>query len=135
GVRGGWISRGTQGLGIKVPLVDGLMEWETSGGLSTCGAAYVTRFEGAEGAERRVEDVDTRAPLQTSYAFRAHPGRVYVMRQLSSLLSSRLHSEPDRMAARLTFLAGTRGFDTLRRENQPASKDLCRAPPPPPPSP
>ena len=126
GIPGRWISRRTQTPGTDVPVVDGLMEWETSGGLSTCGAAYVTRFEGAEGVERRVEDVDTRAPLQTSFSFRAHPGRVYVLRQLSCLLSSRLHSEPDRMAARLTFLAATRGFDALRRENQAAWRDLWR---------
>ena len=126
GIPGRWISRRTQTPGTDTPVVDGLMEWETSGGLSTCGAAYTTRLEGAEGFERRVEDIDTRAPLQTSYTFRAHPGNVYVLRQLSSLLSSRLHSEPDRMAARLTFAASTRGFDALRRENGAAWEDLWR---------
>ncbi|HKF19447.1 MAG TPA: hypothetical protein VKF14_19970, partial [Candidatus Dormibacteraeota bacterium] len=86
GIAGRWISRRTQTPGTDVPVVDGLMEWETSGGLSTCGAAYVTRFEGAEGVERRVEDVDTRAPLQTSYAFRPPGPRVRDAPALKSAL-------------------------------------------------
>jgi len=126
GIPGQWVSRRTQTPGTDTPVVDGLMEWQTSGGLSTCGAAYVTRLEGAEGVERQVDDVDTRAPMRTSYRFRAHPGRSYVLRQLSSLLSSRMHSEPDRMAARLAFLAATRGFDRLRQENHAAWDDLWK---------
>jgi protein-glucosylgalactosylhydroxylysine glucosidase len=126
GISGRWVSRRTQTPGTDTPVVDGLMEWETSGGLSSCGAAYVTTLEGAEGVQRGVDDLDSRAPLRTSYAFRARPGRTYVLRQLSTLLSSRLHSEPDRMAARLAFLAATRGFDKVRRENRVAWDDLWR---------
>lgn len=126
GITGQWLSRRTQTPGTDTPVVDGLMEWETSGSMSSCGAAYVTTLEGAEAVRRWVDDIDRRAPLRTSHAFRALPGRTYVLRQLSSLLSSPLHSEPDRMAARLAFLAATRGFDKLRRENRAAWDDLWR---------
>lgn len=126
GIPGRWVARRTQTPGTDTPVVDGLMEWETSGSLSTCGAAYITRFEGAERAERQVEDIDSRAPLQTTYRFRALPRHVYVLRQLSALLSSRMHSEPDRMAARMTFLAGTRDFEKLRRQNREAWDELWK---------
>lgn len=129
GVAGQWVSRRTQTPGTDTPVVDGLMEWQTSGGLSTCGAAYATTFEGAEGTRRMVEDIDKRAPLTTSYAFRARPGRSYVLRQISSLISSRLHTEPDRMAARMAYLGATRGFDTLRRENRAIWAELWKARP------
>ena len=92
--------------------MDGLMEWETRGALSTCGCAYVTSFEGAEGLERRVEDIDVLAPLQTRYHFCARPGRRYVLRQISGVLSSQMHTEPDRQAARMVFVGATRGFDS-----------------------
>jgi trehalose/maltose hydrolase-like predicted phosphorylase len=126
GVAGGWVARRTQTPGSEVPTVDGLMEWETSGSLSTCGAAYVTSLTGAEGVERRVEDLDTLAPLRTSYTFRARPGRRYVLRQVSSLISSQLHSEPDRQAVRMAYLGATRGFDTLRQQNRAAWAEIWK---------
>jgi trehalose/maltose hydrolase-like predicted phosphorylase len=129
GISGQWVSRRTQTPGSDTPAVDGLMEWRTSGGLSTCGAAYVTAFEGAQPVARQVDDVDQRAPLRTSYRFRASPGRTYVLRQVSSLISSRMHTEPDRMAARMAYLGATRGFEALRRENRAAWAELWRGRP------
>jgi glycosyl hydrolase family 65 len=129
GIPGQWLSRRTQTPGTDTPVVDGLMEWQTSGGLSTCGVAYVSTFEGAEGGHRSINDIDQRAPLTTSYAFRAQPGRTYVLRQITSLLSSRLHTEPDRMAARMAYLGGTRGFDAIRRENRDAWTELWKGRP------
>jgi trehalose/maltose hydrolase-like predicted phosphorylase len=126
GLSGAWRSRRTQTPGTDRQVVDGLMEWETRGGLSVCGAAYVTTFDGADGARRSVEDVDLLAPLRTRYRFRAEPGRRYVMRKIASLISSRLHTEPDRQAARMAFLGATRGFDRLRRENREAWADIWR---------
>lgn len=125
-IAGHWVSRRTQTPGTETPIVDGLMEWSTAGDVATCGAAYITLLEGASGARRDVEDIDARAPLRTSYAFRARPGVRYVLRQVSSLIPSTLHSEPDRMAARMTFLGATRGFETLRRENRAAWNDIWR---------
>lgn len=63
GIPGRWVARRTQTPGTDTPVVDGLIQWETAGGLSTCGAAYITALDSAAGVERRVEDIDTRAPL------------------------------------------------------------------------
>jgi len=126
GIAGRWKARRTRTPGTVQPVVDGLMEWETDGSLSSCGAAYVTRLEGAEGAERRVEETDRRAPLQTSYRFRARPGRGYVVRQIAGLLSSSMHTEPDRQAARMVFVGATRGFEQLREENRAAWREIWR---------
>jgi protein-glucosylgalactosylhydroxylysine glucosidase len=126
GITGRWISRRTQTPGTATPVVDGLMEWETAGSLSTCGAAYVTTLTNATGVARQVDNIDSRAPLSTAYAFRARPGNTYVFRQISSLMSSRMHSEPDRMAARMAYLGATRGFDAVRSENQAAWAELWK---------
>jgi trehalose/maltose hydrolase-like predicted phosphorylase len=116
-IHGQMVSRRTTTPGTEERVVDGLMEWETRGGLSTCGVAYTTSFGGADNVRRWVEDVDQEAPLSTSYALHAEPGRRYVLRQITSLLPSALHSEPDRQATRMAFLGTVRGFDTIRREN------------------
>jgi hypothetical protein len=129
GISGQWVSRRTQTPGTDTAVVDGLLEWRTSGGLSTCGAAYVTSLHGARGAHRRVDDIDQRAPLRTTYTFRAHPGRHYVLRQVTSLLSSRMHTEPDRMAARMAYLGATHGFEVLRRDNREAWAELWKGRP------
>jgi len=73
-----------------------------------------------------VEDVDQEAPLSTSYALHAEPGKRYVLRQITSLLPSALHSEPDRQATRMAFLGTTRGFDTIRSENRALWGDIWR---------
>jgi hypothetical protein len=129
GISGRWVSRRTATPGTDTPVVDGLMEWATSGDLATCGAAYSTTFAGAARVRRQVDDIDTRAPMRTSYAFSARPGQTYVFRQVTSLIPSPLHSEPDRMAARMAFLGATRGFDQLRRQNAEAWAELWRARP------
>jgi trehalose/maltose hydrolase-like predicted phosphorylase len=127
GLSGRWLGRRTTTPGATVPIVDGLMQWETHGGLSSCGAAYTTTFEGGDGVERHVEDIDRLAPLTTSYTVKARPGRRYVLRQIASLIPSQLHSEPDRQAARMTFLGQTKGFDQIRKENRAIWKDLWKA--------
>lgn len=126
GLRGRWRSRATSTPGSERSSVDGLMEWETRGGLSSCGAAYITEFAGAVDVERRIEDVDQEAPLQTRYSVQARPGGRYVVRQVSSLISSRTHHEPDRQAARMAFEGHSRGFDALREENQVAWRDIWK---------
>jgi protein-glucosylgalactosylhydroxylysine glucosidase len=124
GIPGRWKARRTRTPGSAQPIVDGLMEWETEGSLSSCGAAYVTTVEGVDGFERRVEEIDRRAPLQTTYRFRARPGRRYVVRQIAGLLSSSMHSEPDRQAARMVFVGASRGFEQLREENRAAWREI-----------
>jgi protein-glucosylgalactosylhydroxylysine glucosidase len=126
GLLGEYRSRRTATPGAETPVVDGLMEWSTAGRASTAGAAYVTAFDGGEGAERHVEDLDRLAPLRTTYRVRARPGRRYVLRQVSSLISSQLHTEPDRQAARMAYLGAHRGFDRLRRDNRAAWAEIWR---------
>ena len=125
-IRGGLRARRTTTPGTEDPVVDGLIEWETRGGLSTCGAAYTTEFHGALHVRRRVEDLDQQAPLSTSYTLHAEPGKRYVLRQITSLLPSALHTEPDRQATRMAFLGTTRGFDTVRSENRALWDDIWR---------
>lgn len=126
GPAGRWLSRRTTVPGTDAQPVDGLLEWETHGGLSSCGAAYSTVFDGGEGVRRAVQHFDQLAPLITSYTVRARPGRRYMLWQTSSLIPSHLHSEPDREAARMTFLGATRGFDVIRAENRAAWAEIWK---------
>jgi hypothetical protein len=118
GVQGRWLGRHTRTPDKDVPVADGFMHWEPYGGISTCGAAYVTTFDGGEGVERTVEEHDILAPLSTTYTVDARPGRRYVLTQFTSLLASQLHHEPDRQAVRAAAMAVQRGFETMRDENR-----------------
>src|SRR5205823_10555029 len=94
GISGAWRSRETTTPDADNPVVDGSMLWETHGGLSTCGAAYITHFEGGDGVERRRAEHDVLAPLSISYSLDARPERSYVLRQYTSLVPSQAHHEP-----------------------------------------
>src|SRR5256714_8437325 len=126
GIMGSWRSRETSTPGSDTPVVDGSMLWETNGGLATCGAAYITRFDGGDGVERRREEHDQLAPLSTSYSLEARPGRAYVLHQFTSLVASQMHHEPNRQAARLVGMAAQRGFQRLRDENRGAWDEIWR---------
>ena len=126
GITGRWRSRETSTPGAAEPVVDGSMLWEVNGALSTCGAAYITRFDGGEGVERRREEHDQLAPLSTSYSVDARPERSYVLQQLTSLVPSQSHHEPDRQAARLVGMAARRGFQKLRVENRGAGEEIWK---------
>ena len=126
GISGSWRSRETTTPDADQPVVDGSMLWETHGGLSTCGAAYITRFEGGDGVERHREEHDELAPLSTSYAVDARPERSYVLHQFISLVPSQAHHEPHRQATRLVGMAAQRGFETLRDENRGAWEQIWK---------
>ncbi len=126
GISGTWRSRETTTPDADKPVVDGSMLWETHGGLSTCGAAYVTSFEGGDGVERRREEHDELAPLSTSYVMQARPERRYVLRQYTSLVPSQAHHEPHRQATRLVGMAAQRGFEQLRDENRGAWEEIWK---------
>src|SRR5207244_13208051 len=113
GLQGRWLAREASTPGADQPVVDGSMLWEVNGALSTCGAAYITRFDGGEGVERRREEHDELAPLSTSYGVEARPESRYVLQQFVSLVPSQAHHEPHRQAARLAGMAAHRGFQTL----------------------
>jgi trehalose/maltose hydrolase-like predicted phosphorylase len=125
GIPGRWLSRETEMVGGAKPVVDGCMRWETHGGLSTCGAAYTTKFEGGDGVQRQVAH-DELAPMSTSYAVDALPGPSYVLRQIAGLVPSQMHNAPERQATRMAALATARGFDVIRRENRRAWEELWR---------
>src|SRR5438094_2553419 len=124
GITGRWLSRETSTPDSDKPVNDGSMLWEVNGALSTCGAAYVTRFDGGEGVERRREEHDELAPLSTSYGVEARPESRYVLQQFVSLVPSQAHHEPHRQAARLAGMAAQRGFQKLRDENRGAWRQI-----------
>src|SRR5947208_6226018 len=126
GITGRWLSRETSTPDSDKPVNDGSMLWEVNGALSSCGAAYVTRFDGGEGVERRREEHDALAPLATSYRLDARPGLTYVLQQFSSLVPSQAHHEPHRQATRLVGMAARRGFQKLRDENRRAWEEIWK---------
>src|SRR5256714_7413078 len=123
-VPGRYLKRETDTPGADKPAVDGSLLWECLGGLSTCGAAYVTRFEGGEDVKKECEKHDRTAPLRTSYSLRARSGSMHVVRTMVSLIPSQSHSEPHREAIRLAAIGSNLGFDRLREENRAAWNDL-----------
>jgi protein-glucosylgalactosylhydroxylysine glucosidase len=125
-VPGRYKKRETDTPGADKPAVDGSLLWECHGSLSTCGAAYVTRFEGGEDVKKEREEHDETAPLRTSYSLRARAGSTHVVRTFSSLIPSQTHSEPHRQALRLAAIGSNLGFDRLREENRVAWNDLWR---------
>ena len=126
GLPGGWRSRRTRTPGTAASIVDGLMEWETRGGLSTCGAAYITQFAGRDGVERKCEEHDQLAPLSTSYSLEARPDETYTLHHFTGLVASQMHHEPHRQAARLAGMAAQRGFRRLRDENRGAWEEIWK---------
>ncbi len=126
GVLGHLLERSTETPGTEEPVCDGWMLWETRGGLSTCGAAYVTTFAGACSVHREVERFDAAAPLRTRYSVDAEPGVRYVLHQLTALVASAFHSQPHRQATRQVTAAQIKGWDALRAENRERWQDLWR---------
>jgi len=107
------------------PACDGAALWESAGGLSTCGIAYVTELIGNNGgAPERSSLVDR--TLSTSYAFRARAGQHYRLRQMASVVPSVMHCQPDLEAVRQVALARKRGFDVVRAANRAKWADLWR---------
>src|SRR3982074_3054541 len=96
GIAGSWRSRETATPGSDKPVVDGSMLWETNGGLSTCGAAYITQFADGEEGQRDREEHDQLRPLSTSYSLEARPDRTYTLRHFTSRVASQMHHEPHR---------------------------------------
>lgn len=122
GLPGRWDARARE----PAQLVDGSMCWKSHGGLSTCGTAYSTALLGAGDAHRATLEGELQR-LSTAYSFRAHAGRTYRLRQLTSLVPEALHHEPDRHAIRLVHLAAELGFEELRAANRRAWKSLWQA--------
>ena len=126
GIAGRQLARETRTPGTDEIVVDGSLLWECHGGLSKCGAAYITRLEGVEGAKQKREVDDEVAPLFTTYEFRATAGATAVLRQVTSLVPSQVHEYPHRQATRLAAIGQRAGFDSLRSENRAAWNELWK---------
>ena len=110
--------------GEDKPCCDGAALWESAGGLSTCGIAYVTELVGAE-AEPQKPPLENRT-LTTTYAFKARAGQSYRLRQIASLVPRVTHSEPDFQAVRQVALASKRGFEAIRAANRAHWRELWK---------
>ena len=124
GVPGNWAEDEVPGLEAAAP-VDGLFRWRSLGGLSTCGAAYVTEMHGTDRFFRS-SDRRKAGPMTTNYSFQADAGQEYVLRQLTSLVPEAVHSQPYAQAVRLVTAGQLRGFDGLRRDNRADWDELWR---------
>ena len=105
-------------------LVDGVMHWESRGGLSSCGVAYYTEFAGE--ARRKRGFWGHVSAVTTDYTASAAPGKSFALRQIASLVPSIMHAEADMQAVRLAGIARHWGFDELRAENRAAWQELWK---------
>jgi trehalose/maltose hydrolase-like predicted phosphorylase len=104
--------------------VDGMIRWESAGAVSTCGLAYVTEFDGDKN-ERRISGRDDQ--LTTLFELSLKPGRLCRLRQLTSVVASVLHQQPDLQASRLVAMAHELGWDAIRSDNQDEWKELWKS--------
>lgn len=103
--------------GEPEPAVDGSLLWESAGGYSTCGVAFVTELLGAGDPAPSFPPLRDHQ-LVTEYGFRARAGRKVRLRQIASLLPKALHQVPDQQAVRLAAKARKDGFEALRASNR-----------------
>jgi hypothetical protein len=122
-VPGQWLRRTLTTPASDAPVVDGSMHWEALGARSTCGAAYISQWDGPGDVSRAVDRTQQR-PLKTSYTVRAVRGRRYRLRQFSALVPDLTHTQPEHQATRIVTEAARRGFDSLRSDNREAWRDL-----------
>ncbi len=127
GIPGSLVSRKAYRVDDVDSVAHGSLLWETNGGLSRCGAAYVSSFEGASDVDETRRIKDTLAPVSTSYTLHARSGRRYALKQISTLVPSAMHAEPDRQACRLVSIGWNRGFDGLRTANVEAWTEIWRS--------
>lgn len=122
-VLGGWEPQLTNQQMTAVPT-DEAGSWRTNGGIGSCGVAYRTDLLGADGCERRRDHDGGR--VTTAYSFRGRAGQRYVLRQMTSLVSHAMHSQPHMQAVRLVGAGRLRGFDQLRQDNARRWAELWR---------
>jgi trehalose/maltose hydrolase-like predicted phosphorylase len=120
----GRAQRLNQDLPARDGKVDGALRWCSAGDISSCGIAYVTRLQGANNSTRNlVRHVDH---LATCYSFKAKPEQRYRLTQLTSLIPSIMHDQPEMQAARLVAMSAEIGFDALRAQNRAEWEDLWK---------
>ncbi len=107
---------------------DGILLWESRGGLGTVGAAYATDFTGDGLEKRRRNDFGHEEDMMlTEYHVAVKPGMRCSMQQFASLVPGMMNPEPHWQAARLVR-AGARwhGFNGLRQDNRAAWAELWK---------
>jgi glycosyl hydrolase family 65 len=104
--------------GFNGATIDGSLCWESLGGLTQCGYAYVTQLVGDPEAKPDPKKWGKGNSIGTDYAIRARPGRRYRLRQIVSVVPSEIHHDPDKQAARLVARAAAAGFEALRGANR-----------------
>jgi trehalose/maltose hydrolase-like predicted phosphorylase len=111
--------------GEPEPAVDGSLLWESHGGHSTCGIAYVTELLGAGEQEPHRPSLAGQR-LTSEYAVRARAGRRIRLRQIASVIPSAVHQLPDQQATRLAAKARSDGFEHLRSRNRAVWAELWK---------
>jgi trehalose/maltose hydrolase-like predicted phosphorylase len=106
-------------------VVDGSLRWDGPARLASVGAAFVSQCLHPD-AKRQRGEWGYRNAVATEYSINAQPGQSYTVRQITSLVPSVMHSEPDRQAIRMAWLGNSRGFEQLREENRAAWAELWR---------
>lgn len=105
---------------------DGLVLWETRGGLSSFGAAYVCEYVGENGVRRRNDYGHEQDLLLTQHHIEANPGCQHTMQQYGSLVPGSMHSEPHFQAHRFATYARDLTFESMRADNRAAWAELWK---------
>ncbi len=103
---------------------DGIIRWESAGAISTCGLAYTTDLQG-EASKRTLSERDDQ--LTTWYEAKMSAGKSCRLRQITSIVPSVLHQQPELQAARLMAMADALGWDAIRRGNQEEWQELWKS--------
>ena len=113
--------------GEDTPACDGALLWESPGGLSRVGCAYVTALKGGDAAAAEpARPALSGDRLISTYRFRARRATRYRLRQITSVVPDALHGQPDQQAARMAAKARFDGFDAIRAENRAAWAELWK---------
>ena len=126
GIEGTLAKREVHAPGTEKVIIDGTLLWETHGGLSRCGVAYVTDLSTTADVDASRNEQSETAPLSTTYRLRARAGRAYALHQYAGLVPSDMHHEPHLQAGRMASMAARLGFDALRKDNRAAWTDLWK---------
>jgi hypothetical protein len=108
----------------KEKPVDTAIRWQSPGGISTCGLATVTTLDGVKDCQRSLSQ--QAGQVMTCYSFCAEPGQRYRLRQLTSVVPSALHLQPEMQATRVAALAAEIGFDKIQAENRAEWSELWK---------
>jgi trehalose/maltose hydrolase-like predicted phosphorylase len=118
GIDGRLAKREVHAPGTEKVVIDGTLLWETHGGLSQCGVAYVTDLVTTADVDVSRNEGSETAPLSTTYRLRARAGRPYALHVYAGLVPSDFHSEPHLQAGRMASMAAQTGFARTRKENR-----------------